>query len=303
MDVPARWRPPTAPAPACRCRRIARPLDARRSSTPRRRRRRSRCSSTACWCTPGTPTGSARATCSSGPRRPSPCWRTSSGAAGRWTWTPPSTRTCRSWRRGYRGVPVRDVARMTSGVDWVEDHRDPDGPATALVGGVRHGRLVARAAGPGRRALPARHPLRVLHGRLAGARLGARARHRRRASATRSAELWRDLGCTEDAWSPSTATAWRWPAAAWPPRPATGPGSACSQIDGVPRRGCSTGLGRAPPPVAAVPARPAGSRAAVDARRVRLPLVAAGRRAARAWPPTAAAASSSTSTGRGARSS
>ena len=29
---------------------------------------------------------------------------------------------------GYAGVPVRDVLSMTSGVDWVEDHRDPSGP-------------------------------------------------------------------------------------------------------------------------------------------------------------------------------
>ncbi len=49
---------------------------------------------------------------------------------------------------GYRGVPVRDVARMTSGVDWVEDHRDPEGPATALVG--------AFAVGGSSRALLAR---------------------------------------------------------------------------------------------------------------------------------------------------
>jgi len=51
-------------------------------------------------------------------------------------------------RTGYDGVPVRDVARMTSGVDWVEDHRDPDGPATALVG--------AFATGGSSRALLAR---------------------------------------------------------------------------------------------------------------------------------------------------
>ena len=34
---------------------------------------------------------------------------------------------------GYGDVPVRDVLRMTSGVDWVEDHRAPDGPAARLV--------------------------------------------------------------------------------------------------------------------------------------------------------------------------
>ncbi len=35
---------------------------------------------------------------------------------------------------GYAQSAVRHLLTMTSGVDWVEDHRDPDGPATALVG-------------------------------------------------------------------------------------------------------------------------------------------------------------------------
>lgn len=34
---------------------------------------------------------------------------------------------------GYAEVPVFDVLRMTSGVDWIEDHRDPDGPAARLT--------------------------------------------------------------------------------------------------------------------------------------------------------------------------
>jgi CubicO group peptidase (beta-lactamase class C family) len=46
---------------------------------------------------------------------------------------------------GYRRVPVRALLTMTSGVDWVEDHRDSAGPATALVG--------AFAAGGSSRAL------------------------------------------------------------------------------------------------------------------------------------------------------
>jgi CubicO group peptidase (beta-lactamase class C family) len=40
---------------------------------------------------------------------------------------------------GYARVPVRALLTMTSGVDWVEDHRDPDGPATALVAAFRTG--------------------------------------------------------------------------------------------------------------------------------------------------------------------
>jgi CubicO group peptidase (beta-lactamase class C family) len=34
---------------------------------------------------------------------------------------------------GYEGRTVLDVLTMTSGVDWVEDHRDPDSPASRLV--------------------------------------------------------------------------------------------------------------------------------------------------------------------------
>ena len=34
---------------------------------------------------------------------------------------------------GWAGCTVADVATMTSGVDWVEDHRDPAGPASRLV--------------------------------------------------------------------------------------------------------------------------------------------------------------------------
>ncbi len=34
---------------------------------------------------------------------------------------------------GYAAVPIRELTSMTSGVDWVEDHRDPAGPATRLL--------------------------------------------------------------------------------------------------------------------------------------------------------------------------
>lgn len=34
---------------------------------------------------------------------------------------------------GYAGVTVRQAASMTTGVDWVEDHRDPTSPASRLV--------------------------------------------------------------------------------------------------------------------------------------------------------------------------
>ena len=35
---------------------------------------------------------------------------------------------------GYDGTRVIDVLTMTSGVDWVEDHRDPDSLASRLLG-------------------------------------------------------------------------------------------------------------------------------------------------------------------------
>jgi CubicO group peptidase (beta-lactamase class C family) len=40
---------------------------------------------------------------------------------------------------GYAAVTVRQVLTMTSGVDWTEDHRDPDGPAAALMARWRTG--------------------------------------------------------------------------------------------------------------------------------------------------------------------
>jgi CubicO group peptidase (beta-lactamase class C family) len=100
--------------------------------------------------------------------------------------------------RGWRGVPVRDVARMTSGVDWVEDHRDPDGPATALV--------TAFAAGGSSRALLARVGPRYPPGThyaycTADSQVLDWVRERATGVEFRAAlaDLWRDLGCTDDA--------------------------------------------------------------------------------------------------------
>ena len=99
---------------------------------------------------------------------------------------------------GYRGVPVRDVARMTSGVDWVEDHRDPEGPAAALVG--------AFATGGSSRALLTR--IRPSHPRgnrfaycTADSQVLDWVRERATGVGFRDAlgDLWRRLGCTDDA--------------------------------------------------------------------------------------------------------
>jgi CubicO group peptidase (beta-lactamase class C family) len=100
---------------------------------------------------------------------------------------------------GYHGVPVRDVARMTSGVDWVEDHRDPRGPATALLG--------AFATGGSSRAVLARiRPSYPPGVRFAYCTADSQVLDWVRERATggvgfRDAlgDLWRRLGCTEDA--------------------------------------------------------------------------------------------------------
>jgi len=99
---------------------------------------------------------------------------------------------------GYAHVLVRHLLTMTSGVAWVEDHRDPAGPASALV--------AAFAAGTSSRSVLGR----------VGSRCAAGTRYeyctadsqvldwvRERATgvpfAPALAQLWRDLGCATDA--------------------------------------------------------------------------------------------------------
>jgi CubicO group peptidase (beta-lactamase class C family) len=104
---------------------------------------------------------------------------------------------------GYARVPVRALITMTSGVDWVEDHRDPAGPATALVsafgrarvGGAGSSRtLLARVASrcpPGTRFAYCTADSQVLdwvRERATGVPFPAALR-----------QLWRDLGGTADA--------------------------------------------------------------------------------------------------------
>ncbi len=99
---------------------------------------------------------------------------------------------------GYRGVPVRALLTMTSGVGWVEDHRDPAGPATALV--------AAFARGGSSRALLAR----VAPGCAPGVRYAYNTADSQvldwvREEATglpfvaAVTALWRELGCAVDA--------------------------------------------------------------------------------------------------------
>ena len=80
---------------------------------------------------------------------------------------------------GYAGCTVEHVLTMTTGTDWVEDHRDPTGPATRLIScfageGGDSRALLTEVAPTG----PARIALGVQHRRLAGPRLGARTSNR-----------------------------------------------------------------------------------------------------------------------------
>jgi CubicO group peptidase (beta-lactamase class C family) len=99
---------------------------------------------------------------------------------------------------GYDGTSVLDLVTMTTGVDWVEDHRDHDSLASRLLG--------CFALGTESRAL-----LReVRPGVAPGTRFGyctadsqvldwVRERATGRAYADDVARLWEDLGCTRDA--------------------------------------------------------------------------------------------------------
>ena len=219
----------------------------------------------------------------------------------------PVDATCRSCR-ATGGVPVRDVAGMTSGVDWVEDHRDPAGPATALVGAFATGgssrALLTRVGArypPGTRYAYCTADSQVLDwvreratgvafpDALAaavagpGVHRGRRGRRRRRrggAGRRRRGRRGRRLG----------------------------PGRACSSSTG-PRRAARLLDRRGSRPPRARRCRscaPAGcprrcrrtSGSATTGGPWTRPVISA----ARALPPTAAAASSSTSTGRAARS-
>jgi len=99
---------------------------------------------------------------------------------------------------GYDGTSLHDVLTMTTGVDWVEDHRDPDslasrllgcfaaaGDSRALLGQVRPG------ASPGTRFTYCTADSQVLD--------WVRERATGRAYADDVARLWRDLGCTHEA--------------------------------------------------------------------------------------------------------
>lgn len=98
---------------------------------------------------------------------------------------------------GYDGPTVADVATMTSGVDWFEDHRDPEGPASRLMASF-HDRGDSRALlhllrpsePPGTRFAYCTADSQVLD--------WVRERATGRTYAEELTELWDELGCESD---------------------------------------------------------------------------------------------------------
>jgi CubicO group peptidase (beta-lactamase class C family) len=99
---------------------------------------------------------------------------------------------------GYDGTRVLDVLTMTTGVDWVEDHRDPDSLASRLLAGFATNgdsrallREVRAGVAPGTRFSYCTADSQVLD--------WVRERATGRSYADDVARLWRALGCTADA--------------------------------------------------------------------------------------------------------
>lgn len=100
---------------------------------------------------------------------------------------------------GYDGTRVLDVVTMTTGVDWVEDHRDQESLAARLVlcfatGGDSRAllRSVRPGVPPGTRFAYCSADSQVLD--------WVRERATGRSYAEDAARLWRALGCTADAY-------------------------------------------------------------------------------------------------------
>lgn len=98
---------------------------------------------------------------------------------------------------GWDRTTVRHVLTMTSGVDWIEDHRDPSSPASRLLACFPDGdsrallREVGADAAPGTRWRYSTADSQVLD--------WVRERATARPYADDVARLWRDLGCTHEA--------------------------------------------------------------------------------------------------------
>lgn len=101
---------------------------------------------------------------------------------------------------GYHACTVHDVLTMTSGVEWIEDHRDPNGPASRLVacftgdGGDSRALLaeIGAQSTPGTRYEYCTADSQVLD--------WVRERATGAAYDVALGELWRSLGCTSAAY-------------------------------------------------------------------------------------------------------
>jgi len=100
---------------------------------------------------------------------------------------------------GYDGTTVLDVLTMTTGVDWVEDHRDPDSLASRLLGCFAAGadsrallRSVRPGVPPGTRFSYCTADSQVLD--------WLRERATDLSYTEDVARLWQALGCTRDAY-------------------------------------------------------------------------------------------------------
>jgi len=100
---------------------------------------------------------------------------------------------------GYDGTTVLDLVTMTTGVDWVEDHRDPDSLASRLLGCFSAGsdsrdllRSVRPGVPPGTRFAYCTADSQVLD--------WVRERATGRSYVDDATRLWADLGCTHDAY-------------------------------------------------------------------------------------------------------
>ena len=100
---------------------------------------------------------------------------------------------------GYDGCTVEHLLTMTSGVDWVEDHRDPTSPASRLLA------CFADSSGDSRELLASVRPRHQPGTRFEYCTADSQVLDWVRERATGApfaaalGELWRDLGCEADA--------------------------------------------------------------------------------------------------------
>ena len=150
---------------------------------------------------------------------------------------------------GYAGCTVEQLLTMTTGTDWVEDHRDPTGPATRLIS------CFAGAGGSSRRLLAEIRAMDPPGTRWEYNTADSQVLDwvRERATGTTFAEAMTTCGAFSAAsatpsWG-STPKGWRWPAAAWPPARRTGCAwQRCSSPARRTTSACSTPSGYAAPP-------------------------------------------------------